>query len=381
MGKTTNIALIIIMATLLSGVAIASVELQTQATYSVTGFVTDVQGYNGGILLAVNQQSIVSQGISYSSNVYYVNSSNLVKILTVSPPINFSVESTVIPYNGSYSVVDSVYINGSSLSSLFSGTFKNLYYSNVSIISKLKVVSSQFFRNYTVAYPTQHGLIYLTLLGNQSVLYIPNQVIYRFYNQTIYSFFNSSYGNILIIYLAPPSQLISSFLGPVTPSALHFKSEITLLGKWNISLSSLSGVELIKDYYLIVSNSTSTMVINVTNGKILKEIPSGGAIPSGNLVENNTAFFVIGTNLIKLNLENLDYNIFPIPGLALPSQVTFGRGYAVINNVIENKYSYNYILVNYTNGNIIYNSTSSYAYPLQAFYSNGYLYQIQLTEA
>lgn len=137
MGKTTNIALIIIMATLLSGVAIASVELQTQATYSVTGFVTDVQGYNGGILLAVNQQSIVSQGISYSSNVYYVNSSNLVKILTVSPPINFSVESTVIPYNGSYSVVDSVYINGSSLSSLFSGTFKNLYYSNVSIISKL----------------------------------------------------------------------------------------------------------------------------------------------------------------------------------------------------------------------------------------------------
>ncbi|AHC52496.1 hypothetical protein SUSAZ_05335 [Sulfolobus acidocaldarius SUSAZ] len=379
MRRIVNIISIIIVATLLSVITISSVELQTQATYSVTGIVTNVQGYNSGILLAVNQYSNVFQGISYTSSVYYVNSSNLVKILTVSPPINFSVESTVIPLNSSYSVVNSIYVNGSALSSLFSGTFKNLFYSNVSTISKLKVVGSQLFRNYTVAYPTQHGLIYITLLGNQSVLYIPNQVIYRFYNQTVYSFINSSYGNMLIIYLAPPSQLISSFLGPVTPSALHFKSEITLLGKWNISLSGLSGAELIKDY-LIVSNSTTTMIINTSNGKILEEIPSSGTIPSGSLVENNTAFFVVGTNLIKLNLENLNYNVTPIPGVNLPTQVTFAPGYMVINNVIENRDSYNYLLVNYTNGNIIYNSTSSYLYPLQAFYSNGYLYQIQLTK-
>jgi hypothetical protein len=389
-----KILVIAVLLILTSIIAIAAIQLKTVNSYTISGLGLYETPYHGGVLISLETPSLSnmqSSNISIPSAVYYANSFYYMKIASYTPnQINITTFPIPIVYNNSLAVINTLYINITELPKQINMTltqFISRIHSNITILNGLNVVSWKFFDNFTIAYPSKNGIIYVSIGVNKTVVITPEKV-YVFKNETISEVYPTKYGYVVITGIPLPSS--SKVLPLITPSNV---TNISLVGKWHVVIKDYEGSTIVGNY-ILVSNKSTTLLLNLSNGNIIYELPFGGyVIYNSSIIINNILYGVIGNTYVKLYLNNGSYNKILLPNITSPLEVQFiNNSYILVSGFYTSSTTtsgFNALLTNevgldilYINGTIAYSNlstpTKTFIFPISVVYSAGYLYKISI---
>ncbi len=389
-----KILVIAVLLILTSIIAIAAIQLKTVNSYTISGLGLYETPYHGGVLISLETPSLSnmqSSNISIPSAVYYANSFYYMKIASYTPnQINITTFPIPIVYNNSLAVINTLYINITELPKQINMTltqFISRIHSNITILNGLNVVSWKFFDNFTIAYPSKNGIIYVSIGVNKTVVITPEKV-YVFKNETISEVYPTKYGYVVITGIPLPSS--SKVVPLITPSNV---TNISLVGKWHVVIKDYEGSTIVGNY-ILVSNKSTTLLLNLSNGNIIYELPFGGyVIYNSSIIINNILYGVIGNTYVKLYLNNGSYNKILLPNITSPLEVQFiNNSYILVSGFYTSSTTtsgFNALLTNevgldilYINGTIAYSNlstpTKTFIFPISVVYSAGYLYKLSI---
>ncbi|MCH4816696.1 MAG: hypothetical protein QXY87_13690 [Saccharolobus sp.] len=389
--KIVVIAVFLILASI---VAIAAIQLKTVNSYSISGYGLYETPYRGGVLISLETLSlsnIQSSNISIPSAVYYANSSYYIKIASYTPnQVNTTTFPIATVYNNSFAVINTLYINITELPKQTNMTFAQLIsriHSNITILNGLNVVSWKFFDNFTIAYPSENGITYVSIGVNKTVVITPEKV-YVFKNESISEVYPTKYGYVVITGIQLPSS--NKVIPLITSSNV---TNISLVDKWHIVIKNYEGSTIVGNY-LLVSNKSTTLLLNLLNGNIIYELPFGGnVIYNSSIIINNVLYGVIGNIYVKLYLNNGSYNKILLPNITSPSEVQFiNNSYVLVSGLYTSSTTTSGFStlptsevgldILYVNGTIAYSNlstpTKTFVFPISVVYSAAYLYKLSI---
>ncbi|QXJ32069.1 hypothetical protein [Saccharolobus shibatae] len=389
--KIVVIAVFLILASI---VAIAAIQIKTVNSYSISGYGLYETPYRGGVLISLETLSlsnIQSSNISIPSAVYYANSSYYIKIASYTPnQVNTTTFPIATVYNNSFAVINTLYINITELPKQTNMTFAQLIsriHSNITILNGLNVVSWKFFDNFTIAYPSKNGITYVSIGVNKTVVITPEKV-YVFKNESISEVYPTKYGYVVITGIQLPSS--NKVIPLITSSNV---TNISLVDKWHIVIKNYEGSTIVGNY-LLVSNKSTTLLLNLLNGNIIYELPFGGnVIYNSSIIINNVLYGVIGNIYVKLYLNNGSYNKILLPNITSPSEVQFiNNSYVLVSGLYTSSTTTSGFStlptsevgldILYVNGTIAYSNlstpTKTFVFPISVVYSSAYLYKLSI---
>lgn len=369
---------------LLSLIAFAGIQLKTVNVITLNGIGYYEFPYGNGVLVTTElvSTSFQSRGVNITSLIYFVNRSEGFLVDSFSPyATNVSEVSEILIYNESYAVINTIYVNISQLIPINTTNLIEHAKANVTILHGFDITGWKFFNNFTMGFPTSNGIVYVSLGVNKSTLITPTKV-YTFNGTYVTNVYQTKYG--LLVITGIPSIASSISLTPLSSTG-SFNSAIYLLGKWNISVVGFEGASL-EQNYLIVSNASSTLILNVSNGKVLYKIPVAGTIiPSSSKIVNDTLYVIVGSNLLRVNLTSNQYKVINIKDIKTPLTVSFANHYIIVSGV--NYISTDPLLSEINTIIMYYNGTIAYEHSSQssgqsghleiAVYNQGYIYELE----
>ncbi len=358
------LAFVLISVALVTVVTLSDLSIKNVNNISLQGELYRAYPYSGGILA-------VTTNADYTNNtVYFVTQSGETEIASFS---NTSASVyTIVISNSSTAVLDAVFMPSSytSLQQLINNTK-----TNITILNGEQIVGSKFFDNFTIGLPSPNGIIYVTYEPNDTTKLEPENIITYGYVIGVYP---TQYGLLIINSSVPSINEISTGQGNELSSAT-----ISLLGKWSMNVNGYQGSSMANNL-LVVSNATSTFIVNVNNEKITDSINISGLIlKDSTLVKNNTLYQIVGeplngngAQLVILNLTSGKYTTLPTISGYLLENAEYGKNYVFVSGLN----SYNNLItvaMNYS-GQVIYSKIISsnlpFVQPYDAVYSGGYIY-------
>lgn len=361
------LAIILVSVALITVITLSDLSIKNVNSISISGESSGVYPYDNGII-------VVASPNYFNNSVYFITPSGANEIASFSN--SSTIVSTVVISNSTTAILDTLFTPtyASSLQKII-----NYTKTEVTVLQGEQILSSKSFNNFTIGLTSPNGIIYITYLPNDtSILSISGNAT-TFHGYIINAYL-TEYGLLTIDSASPSITQTASGQGNEISNV-----NISLSGKWSMNVSGYQGSSIVNNL-IVVSNSTSTFVINISNGKIIESISINGLILKGStLIINDTLYQVVGepadgtgANLIVVNLTTGKYSISQAiySGYLLES-VEYGSNYVFVSGINDNNGYLMMNVLNYSGQSIYQNITTSnlpLVQPYDAVYSGGYIY-------